>query len=142
MTRALLLLLFIVLLVPAGRAQESLPYRVIVNPENRARAVERKFLADVFLKKISRWPDGESVRPVDLVPDQPARRKFSQQVLGRAVSAVKGYWQQQIFSGQNVPPPELGADADVVEYVRTHRGAVGYVSPQADVSGVKVVSVD
>src|SRR5688500_7955844 len=131
--------LLITLTAPAG-AQES-AYRVIVHPENGVREVERKFLSDAFLKKTTGWPGGEQVRPVARPADSPIRRRFSQHVLGRTLPAVKSYWQQLIFSGRDVPPPELDTEDKVVEYVRKNRGAIGYVSPQADVSGVKVLSI-
>lgn len=69
------------------------------------------------------------------------RRKFSQDVIGRSVSAVKSYWQSLIFAGRDIPPPELDSDAQIVEYVQKHPGAIGYVSPSADVSGVKLLAV-
>jgi hypothetical protein len=54
---------------------------------------------------------------------------------------VRSYWQQLIFSGRDVPPPELDSDADVVKYVSKHAGAIGYVSGNGDLAGVKVVIV-
>ncbi len=128
------------LLVSEARAQSS-GFLVIVHPDNPVDAVERKFLADAFLKKLVRWPHQQIIQPVDLDPDTPIRRRFSAEVLSRSVAAVKSYWQQLIFSGRDVPPPELSSEDDVVEYVRRHPGAIGYVSANADVSGVKVVKV-
>jgi hypothetical protein len=69
------------------------------------------------------------------------RGLFSETVLARHVAAVRSYWQQQIFSGRDVPPVEKKNDAEVLEYVRTNRGAVGYVSEASPASGVKVVEV-
>jgi hypothetical protein len=40
-----------------------------------------------------------------------------------------------------VPPPERRSDAEIVEYVRTTPGAIGYVSERAAVAGVRVVHV-
>ncbi len=68
------------------------------------------------------------IRPADLVPGSPARRKFTEEILKRSVEAVRGYWQQRIFSGRDVPPPEVETDEEVVKYVLKYTGAVGYVS--------------
>jgi ABC-type phosphate transport system substrate-binding protein len=116
-------------------------YVVIVQATNPAGAVERKFLEDAFLKKITRWPSDATIRPVDLPASSPVRRRFTEEVLERTLESVKSYWQQRIFSGRDVPPPELDTDDDVVSYVRKHDGAIGYVSGHADVSGVKVLEV-
>jgi len=114
---------------------------VIVNPQNPLSTADRKFLAEVFLKKRSRWGNNEAIRPVDLVPRASVRHEFSDKVLDRSVSAVKSYWQQIIFSGRGVPPPELGTDDEVVSYVLRYKWAIGYVSAEVDLRGAKVVEV-
>ena len=116
-------------------------YRVVVHPTNPAGAVDRRFLSQAFLRKTNSWAHGESIRPVDLPPDSPVRRRFCDDIHGRSVAAVKSYWQQIIFSGRGLPPPELPSDEDVVRFVGRHRGAVGYVSGTADLRAVKVLAV-
>jgi ABC-type phosphate transport system substrate-binding protein len=123
------------------RSASPPPYQVIVHPRNTAVSVERKFLEDAFLKKISAWPNDDVIRPADLAPDSPVRRAFTRDVLNRSVEAVKGYWQQRIFSGRDVPPPEFQGDAEVVQFVLKHEGGVGYVSGTASVDGCKVLVV-
>jgi len=124
-------------------AEEAGPgFRVIVHPENPMSRAERQFLASVFLKEVTRWNDGEALRPVDLKPQTATRRRFSESVLNRSVPAVKSYWQQRIFSGRGVPPPELETDEAVVLYVTKHRGGVGYVSPSAELGKAKVLRLE
>jgi ABC-type phosphate transport system substrate-binding protein len=116
-------------------------YRIVVNPQNAAVTVDRKFISDAFLKKVTRWPDGEPIRPVDQQPESPMRARFSDEVVKRSVSAVKSYWQQLVFSGREIPPPELDSDEEVIRYVLRFPGAVGYVSGAASLDRVKVVTV-
>jgi ABC-type phosphate transport system substrate-binding protein len=139
--KALTLLLACCLLGAAGPARPAPPFQVIVNPANPASSVQRKFLSDAFLKKVTRWDGGVLIRPADQVADSGIRRKFSEEVLNRSVSAVRSYWQQMIFAGRDVPPPELPGDLEVLAYVSKHEGAVGYVSGTANTSGAKVLSV-
>ena len=54
---------------------------------------------------------------------------------------MKTYWQQRIFSGHDVPPPELDSDDDVVTYVLKHEGAIGYVAGGANLNGAKVLGI-
>jgi ABC-type phosphate transport system substrate-binding protein len=129
---------------PAARADAPAAeaFLVIVNARNDLASSDRQFLADAFLKKVSRWQDGEALRPVDLRPDTAVRHAFSLSVLRRPVAAVRSYWQQCIFSGRDVPPPELDSEAAVLRYVARHRGAVGYVSATTKVEeGVRVIAV-
>jgi ABC-type phosphate transport system substrate-binding protein len=129
------------LLVAPSRAAGPAAFRVIVNPANGVSGVDRRFLADVFLKKVTRWGDGDLIRPADLRTESPTRQRFSEDILGRSVAAVKTYWQQLVFSGREVPPPEFDTDDEVVRYVLKHGGAVGYVSPGANIDRAKVVTV-
>jgi hypothetical protein len=63
-------------------------------------------------------------------------------VLSKSVSSIKAYWQQQIFSGRDVPPPEKQSEAEVLEFVRSNATAIGYVSPVAVLPrGVRVLTV-
>ena len=139
-----IVLLGLVLAIPRGAVfADPLPpvYVVIVHPGNRETSFERSFLEDAFLKKVTRMPRGEVIRPVDLMPDSPVRRRFSHEVLKRPVSAVRSYWQQVIFAGRDVPPPELETDEEVVRYVLKHPGGIGYVSGTANIGSAKVVAV-
>jgi ABC-type phosphate transport system substrate-binding protein len=114
---------------------------VIVHEANTTSSLGRKFVADAFLKKTTRWGNDVAILPVDLKPRSTVRGAFSHGVLKRSVAAVRNYWRQIVFSGRGVPPPELHADQRVVRYVREHRGAIGYVSPAVDLTGVKIVRV-
>jgi ABC-type phosphate transport system substrate-binding protein len=116
-------------------------FRLIVNPANPAAAIDRAFVAEAFLKKTTRWPNDEVIRPVDLEADSPIRRRFSDEILKRSVAAVKSYWQQLVFSGRGLPPPELDAEDQVVRFVLKSPGAIGYVSASTNIQGAKAIPV-
>lgn len=135
------LVVLALLSVATGALASDGSYQVIVHPENDLRTVDRTFLSRAFLKRTTRWPDGRLIRPVDLPADSATRRRFSEDALGRPVSAVRSYWQQLIFSGRGVPPPQLSDDRAVINYVLRHPGAIGYVSAQAEVGNAVVLTV-
>ena len=122
-----------------ARADAGPEFRVVVHPENPASELNREFVTDAFLKRTTRWADGEALRPVDQRSTSAVRQKFSDSVLRRSVAAVKNYWQQRIFSGRDLPPPELDSDESVINYVVNHRGALGYVSGSAKLDKAKAV---
>jgi ABC-type phosphate transport system substrate-binding protein len=125
----------------SARAEAVPDFRVIVHPDNPATSFTRDFVAEAFLKRTTRWGDGEALRPVDQRSTSTVRRKFSDSVLRRTVSAVKNFWQQRIFSGRDLPPPELESDEAVVSFVVSHKGAIGYVSGGAKLDKARPVSV-
>jgi ABC-type phosphate transport system substrate-binding protein len=133
---------FLLGLSGAGQAAEPPePFQVIVHPSNPVSALSPTFVAEIFLKKVSRWPDGEPILPVDQAPRSSLRVKFVERILHRSLSAVRNYWQQLIFSGRGLPPPELEGDAEVLRYVLRNPGAIGYVSSGFDVDKARVISL-
>jgi len=128
-------------LVMTPRAEGASGYRIITSPDNPTAELSRGQAADMFLKHVTTWPDGERVIPVDLPAASPVRAAFSEGVLERSVVAQKSYWQQQIFSGRGVPPVELDSEEAVVRFVVSHPGAIGYVSDRAELEGAKVLSL-
>lgn len=128
-------------LVAPAMAQEKTPYVVIVHPGNPAKSVSKKKVSRILLKEISKWDSGQPAQPVDLDSKSPVRSVFSKDVHGRSVGSIKNYWQRQIFSGDGVPPPEVANDAAVIAYVKTHPGAIGYVSAGATLDGVKALDL-
>ena len=116
-------------------------YWVVVNPANRANTLRRDEVSRLFLKKITRWSDGRTASPIDLVESAPARDAFSRDVHRRPASAIKKYWQQMVFSGQSAPPPEVATEEDVLAMVRSDPAAIGYVSDEVTLHGVKIVDI-
>jgi hypothetical protein len=125
---------------PASVSAET-TYRIIVHADHPTASDTRDFLAKAFLKKVRAWPDGTAIKPVDLPADSPVRRDFTRGVLQRSVAAVKRYWQQAIFSGRDVPPPEVASEERALRYVSEHPGSVAYVSASTPLSDVKVLQV-
>lgn len=126
---------------PLARAdtRSGQEFLVIVHPTNPASELTVEFLAEAFLKKTTRWGHGETIRPVDHPPSSAVRRRFSQSVLKRSVAAVRSYWQQRIFAGRDVPPPELESDEAVLRYVAKYPGAIGYLAPNTKVVEAKIL---
>jgi ABC-type phosphate transport system substrate-binding protein len=116
--------------------------RVIVNAKNHVTRLDRRFVSEAFLKKRTHWDEDLAIQPVDLGQRSAERDKFSRDVLERDVASVRRYWAQQVFSGRGVPPPEVSNDADVVKYVASHPGGIGYVAAGVELSGVKIVEVE
>jgi ABC-type phosphate transport system substrate-binding protein len=138
-TRTLLLALAATVAVAAAPAVAE-DFKVVVNGANGTSSLSRQQLSQLFLKKTTQWPNGQSVSPVEPRDDR-LHALFCKQVHGKSANAVKAYWNQVIFSGRDVPPVEKSGDEEVVQYVRATPGAVGYVSGDAATGGVKVVQV-
>lgn len=134
-------LVVFVALVGSAYPLQAQSFKVIVNSGATATDVTVSALAKVFLKQSTKLPDGTSVTAVYQSPTSPARRAFDKEILGKSVAGVETFWQQQIFSGKDVPPAVKNSDEDVVAFVKATPGGIGYVTAGAAVAGVKVIAV-
>lgn len=139
--RARLVLALAALLAASPAIAEEPAFQVIVHPASTVTALTKRELADFFLKRVTVWPRGGAVHPVELPEGAAARERFAADVIGKSPAVLKSYWNKLIFSGREVPPVEKRSDEEVVAFVRATPGAVGYVSAAAAVGGVKVVTL-
>lgn len=120
-------------------------FRVIVAAGNAVNELKRDEVARIFLKKQTRWKDGKEVSPVDQSARSAVRAAFSRDVLAveglEKISAVENYWRQQIYTGRGTPPAVKTGDEDVRKFVAATPGGIGYVSENADLTGVKALKV-
>lgn len=135
-------LAILAVLVCIGLTLQAQSFKVIVNQSNTVSSLTAKEISHYFLKKETKWTNGDAVVPVDLSAKSGVREDFSNNIHGKSVSAIKSYWQQYVFAGKGTPPIEKNTDAEVVDFVKRNAGAIGYVSANADVSGVKVLTVN
>jgi ABC-type phosphate transport system substrate-binding protein len=127
---------------PTLPASGQAGYRVIAHSGVPASSLDRDELSNVFLKKRSSWDNGTSIFPVTL-EDREVESAFAEDVHHRSTASLKKFWQRQIFTGGGTPPPSFSSDQEVLSYVRSTPGAIGFVSSRLDVSkaGVRVIEV-
>ena len=131
------LLILILTTAPAPAEPAPLPdVVVIVHPSNPPSSISRDQLARLWLYG-GRWQNGHLIQPVDLPPGSEIRRAFTIRILRRTVRSVEAHWQQH----EDRRPHLATTDAEVVEHVRGHPGAIGYVSEGTPVEGVRILPV-
>ena len=129
-------------LAPRNVAAQSGGFIVVVYASNPTTSISKTDLSKLFTKKSRQWPSGSAALPVDLSLGNPVRDAFTERVHGKSARAIGSYWQQQIFSGRDVPPPERKSDEEVLDYVRSNAGAVGYVAAGTKLgAGVKAIAI-
>lgn len=103
-------------------------FKLIVNRSVHAKEISRAQAKQIWMKNVARLSDGTEAVPVDQSRDSPVREAFSREVLGRSTTAVEAFWSRQIFSGKQVPPAKVDNDAEVIAYVASVPGGLGYVA--------------
>ena len=108
-------------------ADQPAAFKVIVNPKVTGRAIPKDVLAQIYLGKVKRWGDGRQIAAVELSSTSPVRESFSGAVLGMPVAGVQRHWMQMLAAGGR-PHVTRQSDEDVIAFVATEPGGIGYVS--------------
>jgi len=114
--------------------------RVIANPNVRASTLSTDELKSIFLETKTSLSDGSHVEPVVLRSGD-VHHAFVSQFLGKTDAALETYYRTLVFTGRGLMPKALASDDEMVRYVAKTKGAVGYVSATAPVTGVKIVAI-
>lgn len=136
--KAILGIIFVFGSVLCASAQD---FQVIVHNSNTNLELTKKQVSNYFLKKNKKWPSNSTVQPIDLSSKSVVRKVFSSRVHRKTVAQVRVYWQQAVFSGKGSPPIEKTTEQSVIDYVKANIGAIGYISSDTKVVGVKVVTI-
>jgi ABC-type phosphate transport system substrate-binding protein len=139
--KGILIIIAVFVLFTVNIFAQSTNFQIVVNKDNSVNSLSKDEIKRIYTKKMTKWDNGDKIKPVDLQKTSEVRKKFTKDILNKSISAIKAFWQRQIFSGKGVPPPEKKSDEDVIDYVINHPGAIGYVSKNADISSVKKVTV-
>lgn len=121
-----------VFIAPIARAELV----VIVNTESGVNSLDSSDLVNIFMGRYQKFPSGVTAFPVDL---QGARDTFYKTLVDKTLPEVNSYWARLVFSGRASPPRQVLDAAEVVEIVRSNRGAIGYVDRELVGNYVTVV---
>lgn len=83
---------------------------------------------------------GVNVTPVGAKPGTTARNRFLQEFLNQDEEKYTAYWTVRRYIGKGVPPTELASAADVISYVQSTPGAVGYIDEAELKPGMNVIA--
>ena len=100
----------------------------------------RAQVADIFLGRTSRLPDGGNVVPLDQAEGSPTRDTFYEQFTEKSAAQVKAHWSKIIFTGRGRPPAEVADGVEARKRVKSNRTAIAYVDRRLVDDSVRIVS--
>ena len=122
-----------------GSAGASAEVVAVVAASNPVSTLSRSQIADIFLGKMIRFPDGRQVVPVDQVENSAAREAFYLKFADKSPAQIKAFWSRIIFTGRGQPPPEVSNGVEVKKFIARHPDAIGYIEQKLVDDSVKVV---
>lgn len=114
---------------------------VVVSAESPVAELPRMRLADIYLGRVSRFPDGRPAVPIDQSPGSRARDAFYETYLGRSGSEIKAHWSKLVFTGRGRPPRDVADGEAVKELVADNPGVLGYLSLGMVDESVRIVRI-
>jgi hypothetical protein len=96
-------------------------------------------VADLFLGRTLRFPDGTQAVPIDQEEGSPARDEFYATFTGKSPAQLKAHWSKIIFTGRGKPPKAVSNSLEVRKLIAANPRAVSYIERSAVDSSVKVL---
>jgi ABC-type phosphate transport system substrate-binding protein len=112
----------------------------IVSAKSAIGNLDRAQVADIFLGKIGRLPDGGKPVPVDLPEGSAAREKFYTEFTGKSAAQVKAHWSKIIFTGRGQPPTVVADGRAALAKVAESPSTIAYVERHLVDESVRVVA--
>jgi ABC-type phosphate transport system substrate-binding protein len=111
----------------------------VVSSRSPITALSDSQLAEIFLGKVSRAPNGMRIVPIDQAEDSAEREQFYARIAGRSVAQMKSYWSKIIFTGRGQPPQEIRNVADLRRRIADDPSTIGYIEESQVDDSVRVV---
>lgn len=113
---------------------------VIANKDVQTDSLTANTLMNIFLGKKSSWDDGQRIIFATLKSGK-THEDFIKTYVNKSSSQFSNYWKKQVFTGKGKLPEQFESEKDLVKYVASTKGAIGYISTGTDNSPVKIITV-
>jgi ABC-type phosphate transport system substrate-binding protein len=137
MNRSAALLIGFALTAVAGTAAAEVV--AVVSARNPVTTLSRNQVADIFLGRTTRFPDGSAAVPIDQLESSAARDEFYFKFADKSPAQIKAYWSKIIFTGRGQPPREASGGLNVKKLVADTPNAIGYIEQGMVDSSVRVL---
>ena len=111
----------------------------VVSARSTVKTLSAGQVAQIFLGKSFRFPDGSAAVPVDQPEESPARERFYAQYTGKSPSQVKAHWSKIIFTGRGQPPVQATSGTEAKRLIAANPHAIGYVDAAMVDASLRVV---
>jgi|TARA_R110002050_G_scaffold235567_2_gene371437 ABC-type phosphate transport system substrate-binding protein len=111
---------------------------VVVNKDSLITSLNDVQVANIFLARTNRFPNGEKSKPIELKQGR-TRLHFYQNISGKTPKQLTAYWTTLVFSGKGRPPKSF---TDYNKFLKTfslESGAITYLELSQVTENMKIV---
>ena len=132
--------IIIALALALSSGQAAAEVVAVVSAKNPVTALSKNYVADIFLGKTSKFPDGSLAVPLDQAEGYAARDAFYLKFIGKSPAQVKMYWSKMIFTGRGQPPHEVANGVEMKKHLFENPDDIGYIERKLLDGTVKIIS--
>jgi ABC-type phosphate transport system substrate-binding protein len=112
---------------------------VVVGMKNNLTALTKIQVKDVFLGRITSFPNGNAAIPIDQPENLSLREEFYLKVTSQTAAQVKAHWAKLYFTGRGVPPKEGTNSNEIKKLLNAIPASIAYIEKAALDDTVKVI---
>ncbi len=113
---------------------------VITNSSVATDSLQKADVKKIFLGQKTKWDDGQAIKFV-IMEKSDVHKEFIKTFTGKSTSQFKNYWKKQVFTGKGSFPLSLNTEKELIDFVASTEGAVGYISTASVKAGVKKIAI-
>jgi ABC-type phosphate transport system substrate-binding protein len=111
----------------------------VVSSKSAVTALSKSQVADIFLGKSARFPDGSQAVPIDQAEGTAVRDEFYSKFAGKSAAQIKAYWSKIIFTGRGQPPKAVSNSSETKKVVVANPNTIGYIEQNMVDASVRVL---
>jgi len=136
MRKILLITTFILLLT--GTAATGADIVIIAHSDVELDSIDVQTARSIFLGTKTRWDNGAKIIPAVLAAGL-THESFLKQVAKKTPSNFKIHWKKAVFTGTGTIPATFTTEEDMVKYISSTKGAIGYIAATHPHPNVKTI---
>jgi ABC-type phosphate transport system substrate-binding protein len=135
--RSLFCAIGVVLTAAAGTTMADVV--AVVSSKSPVVVLSKNQVAEIFLGKTTRFPDGTLALPLDQREGSPARDEFYARFAGRSPAQIKSHWAKIVFTGRGIPPRTVSDSVEARKLIAANPQVIGYMERRDIDNSVKVL---
>lgn len=112
---------------------------IVAHKDIAINSITKEQVKDIWLFSIKKLPTAGRIKVVDQKKGSTVRDSFYSTITGKTPSQIKSHWAKQMFMGKGYPPKALPGDEEILQWVASTPGGIGYVNKSATITSVKIL---
>ena len=140
MTTHILAAAFLLALLGSPLSAAAQEVVAVVSARSPVTALNADQVADIFLGKSNRFPNGSQAVPIDQNEESELRDKFYALFAGKSPAQVRAHWAKVVFTGRGQPPRQVPNSAEAKKAIADNPNAIGYIDSRLVDASLRVLA--